>query len=116
VIYIGACPNQHLLPLFEHMLPVYRRPVYLTGANCIWGWEMSCSAREIVTEAGGELVGERCLPIGDTDVDRIVAEVAARQRALFSATCSVLRTALFCELCVSSGSATRLSVRSLFRS
>ena len=31
------------------------------------------------TEAGGEIVGERCLPIGDTDVDRIVAEVAARR-------------------------------------
>jgi urea transport system substrate-binding protein len=30
-------------------------------------------------EAGGEIVGERCLPIGDTDVSRIVAEVAARR-------------------------------------
>jgi ABC-type branched-subunit amino acid transport system substrate-binding protein len=79
VIYTGACPNQHLLPLFEHMLPAYGRRVYLTGANYIWGWEMNRLAREIVTEAGGEIVGERCLPIGDTDVDRIVAEVAARR-------------------------------------
>jgi urea transport system substrate-binding protein len=79
VIYTGACPNQHLLPLFEHMLPVYGRRVYLTGANYIWGWEMNRLAREIVTEAGGEVVGERCLPIGDTDVDRIVAEVVARR-------------------------------------
>jgi urea transport system substrate-binding protein len=79
VIYTGACPNQHLLPLFEHMLPVYGRRVYVTGANYIWGWEMNRLAREIVTDAGGEIVGERCLPIGDTDVDRIVAEVAARR-------------------------------------
>jgi branched-chain amino acid transport system substrate-binding protein len=79
VIYAGACPNQHLLPLFEHMLPVYGHRVYLTGANYIWGWEMNRLAREIVTEAGGEVVGERCLPIGDTDVERIVAEVAARR-------------------------------------
>jgi urea transport system substrate-binding protein len=79
VIYTGACPNQHLLPLFEHMLPVYGHRVYLTGANYIWGWEMNRLAREIVTEAGGEVVGERCLPIGDTDVERIVAEVAARR-------------------------------------
>jgi urea transport system substrate-binding protein len=79
VIYTGACPNQHLLPLFEHMLPVYGRRVYLTGANYIWGWEMNRLAREIVTEAGGEIVGERCLPIGDTDVDRIVAEVVLRR-------------------------------------
>jgi ABC-type branched-subunit amino acid transport system substrate-binding protein len=79
VIYTGACPNQHLLPLFEHMLPVYGRRVYLTGANYIWGWEMNRLAREIVKEAGGEIVGERCLPIGDTDVDRIIAEVATRR-------------------------------------
>ena len=79
VIYTGACPNQHLLPLFEHMLPAYGRRVYLTGANYIWGWEMNRLARETVTEAGGEIVGERCLPIGDTDVDRIVAEVATRR-------------------------------------
>jgi urea transport system substrate-binding protein len=79
VIYTGACPNQHLLPLFEHMLPTYGRRVYLAGANYIWGWEMNRLAREIVAEAGGAIVGERCLPIGDTDVERIVAEVAARQ-------------------------------------
>ena len=30
-------------------------------------------------EAGGEIVGERCLPIADTDVDRVVAEVAAHR-------------------------------------
>ena len=79
VIYTGACPNQHLLPLFEHMLPAYGARVYLAGANYIWGWEMNRLAREIVTEAGGAIVGERCLPIGDTDVERIVAEVAARR-------------------------------------
>jgi ABC-type branched-subunit amino acid transport system substrate-binding protein len=79
VIYTGACPNQHLLPLFEHMLPAYGGRVYLTGANYIWGWEMNRLAREIVTERGGEIVGERCLPIGDTGVGRIVAEVAARR-------------------------------------
>jgi urea transport system substrate-binding protein len=79
VIYTGACPNQHLLPLFEHMLPAYGARVYLAGANYIWGWEMNRLAREIVTEAGGAIVGERCLPIGDTDVERIVAEVAAHR-------------------------------------
>ncbi len=79
VIYTGACPNQHLLPLFEHMLPAFGRRVYLTGANYIWGWEMNRLAREIVMEAGGEIVGERCLPVSETEVDRLVAEVAGRR-------------------------------------
>jgi branched-chain amino acid transport system substrate-binding protein len=79
VIYTGACPNQHLVPLFDHMLPTYGRRVYLTGANYIWGWETNRLAREVITEAGGEILGERCLPIGDTGVERIVAEVVARR-------------------------------------
>ncbi|MCW6511363.1 transporter substrate-binding protein [Lichenifustis flavocetrariae] len=79
VIYTGACPNQHLIPLFAHLLPTQGRRVYLAGANYVWGWEMNRLAREIVTEAGGEIVGERCLPIGDTDIGRLVAEVEARR-------------------------------------
>jgi branched-chain amino acid transport system substrate-binding protein len=75
VIYAGACPNQHLLPLFDTLLPRYGKRVYLTGANYIWGWEMNRLAREIVIEAGGQIVGERCLPIEETDVSRLIAHV-----------------------------------------
>ncbi len=82
VIYTGACPNQHLVPLLAHLLPTQGRRVYLAGANYVWGWEMNRLAREIVTAAGGEIVGERCRPIGDTDIARLVADVA-RQRPDF---------------------------------
>jgi branched-chain amino acid transport system substrate-binding protein len=75
VIYTGACPNQHLLPLFDTLLPRYGKRVYLTGANYIWGWEMNRLAREIVIDAGGEIVGERCLPIEETEVSRLIAHV-----------------------------------------
>ena len=78
VIYTGACPNQHLVPLFDDLLPRHGGRVYLTGANYVWGWEMNRLAREIVTEAGGTIVGERCLPIEDTEVDRLVADVVER--------------------------------------
>ncbi len=79
VIYTGACPNQHLVPLFAHLLQTFGRRVYLAGANYVWGWEMNRLAREIVAEAGGEIVGERCLPIGDTEIGRLIADVTARQ-------------------------------------
>ncbi len=79
VIYTGACPNQHLVPLFAYLLPAFGRRVYLAGANYVWGWEMNRLAREIVAEAGGEIVGERCLPIGDTGIERLIVDVTARQ-------------------------------------
>ena len=79
VIYTGACPNQHLFPLFETMLPRFGRRVYLAGANYVWGWEMNRLAREIVVASGGEIVGERCLPIEDPDVERLIADIAAKR-------------------------------------
>jgi len=79
VIYTGACPNQHLVPLFEALLPRFGNRVYLAGANYIWGWEMNRLARELVAQAGGEILGERCLPIEETNVDRLIAEIEARR-------------------------------------
>ncbi|MGO6728397.1 transporter substrate-binding protein [Rhizobium ruizarguesonis] len=79
VIYVGGCPNQHLLPLFEHLIPRFGARPYLVGANYVWGWEMNRLARELITNAGGEVLGERYLPLEETAVERIVAEIAQRR-------------------------------------
>jgi ABC-type branched-subunit amino acid transport system substrate-binding protein len=79
VIYVGGCPNQHLIPLFEHLIPRYGARPYLVGANYVWGWEMNRLARELITNAGGEVLGERYLPLEETAVDRIIAEIAERR-------------------------------------
>lgn len=75
VVYTHACPNQHLLPLLDWALPAHGARVFLTGSNYIWGWEMNRLARERITAAGGEVVGERYLPLGSTEVDRIIEEI-----------------------------------------
>ncbi|GFE50519.1 negative amidase regulator, AmiC [Roseobacter cerasinus] len=76
VVYAHACPNQHLLPLLDYCFAHFGRNTYLTGSNYIWGWEMNRLAREISLRQGGEVFGERYLPIGSTDVARIVEEIA----------------------------------------
>lgn len=77
VVYLHSCPNQHLLPLLRWAFPTFGRRGYLTGSNYIWGWEMNRLARETIHAAGGEVLGERYLPIGSDDVDRILEEVRA---------------------------------------
>ncbi|MFK5979576.1 MAG: transporter substrate-binding protein [Rhizobiaceae bacterium] len=77
VVYTHSCPNQHLLPLLNWTFPRYGRRGYLTGSNYIWGWEMSRVARAAIVENGGEVLGERYLPVGDTDVERMIAEIKA---------------------------------------
>ena len=77
VVYAHACPNQHLVPLLRWVMPRHGRRGYLTGSNYIWGWEVNRVARDLILEAGGEVLGERYLPIGDTDVGRMVEEIRA---------------------------------------
>lgn len=79
VIYIGGCPNQHLIPLFDHLIPRYGARPYLVGANYVWGWEMNRLARELVANAGGSVLGERYLPLEETAVDRIIADIAEKR-------------------------------------
>ncbi|QBK06326.1 amidase [Hylemonella gracilis] len=79
VIYIGGCPNQHLMPLFDHLLASHGARPYLVGANYVWGWEMNRLARELVGQAGGAVLGERYLPLEETGVERIVADIADKR-------------------------------------
>ena len=75
VIYTGPCPNQHLLPLLDYVMPRFGSRAFLVGANYVWGWESNRLARQLLTETGGEVLGERYLPLDDTEVDRLIAEI-----------------------------------------
>lgn len=79
VVYIGGCPNQHLLPLFDYLIPRFGARPYLVGANYVWGWEMNRLARELITNAGGAVLGERYLPLEETSVERILADIEQRR-------------------------------------
>lgn len=75
IVYTHACPNQHLLPLLNWAMPKFGSRGFLTGSNYIWGWEINRLARDRVTLAGGEVLGERYLPIGSRDIDRVIEEI-----------------------------------------
>ena len=77
VVYMHACPNQHLVPLLGHVVPRFGADAFLVGSNYIWGWETNRVARDLVGDAGGRILGERYLPLGDTDVSRLIDEIRA---------------------------------------
>lgn len=77
VIYTGASPNQHIIPLLRYMLRERGRRVYCVGSNYIWAWENNRILREVVQACGGTVLAEKYLPVGTTDVDRIIAEIQA---------------------------------------
>lgn len=77
VAYMHSCPNQHLLPLLDWALPTLGTRAYLVGSNYIWGWEMAQIAREKIAAAGGQVLGDRYLPIGETELDHIINDIRA---------------------------------------
>lgn len=77
VVYMHACPNQHLVPLLGYVMRRHGRDGFLLGSNYIWGWETNRVARDMITDAGGRVLGERYLPIGETDVGRLIDEIRA---------------------------------------
>ncbi|HEV7252984.1 MAG TPA: transporter substrate-binding protein [Mesorhizobium sp.] len=77
VVYLHACPNQHVLPLLSYVAPRWGADAVLLGSNYVWGWEVNRVARDLVTDAGGRVLAERYLALGDTDVSRLIEEIRA---------------------------------------
>jgi branched-chain amino acid transport system substrate-binding protein len=79
VIYVGAAPNHNVVPLVRHMLDHISSDVFCIGSNYVWTWETNRVIREIVTSAGGRVLAERLLELGETAVDHIVREIIERK-------------------------------------
>lgn len=75
VIYTGAAPNQHIIPLAEHLLRNCGNRSWCVGSNYIWAWENNKIMREAVQGAGGAVLAERYVPVGETDLDAIIAQI-----------------------------------------
>lgn len=58
-------------------MPRFGRRVHLVASNYIWGWVINRLARQVITTAGGEITGERHLPLGEVEVTVMVDEIAA---------------------------------------
>jgi branched-chain amino acid transport system substrate-binding protein len=79
VVYVGAAPNHTVVPLVRHMLKHIATDVFCAGSNYVWTWETNRVLREIVTGAGGRILAERLLELGETSVDHIVREIIDRR-------------------------------------
>ncbi|WP_018718908.1 transporter substrate-binding domain-containing protein [Arhodomonas aquaeolei] len=79
VIYTGAAPNHHVLPLMDYVLRHVGRDIYCVGSNYVWAWENHRIVRELTQVSGGRILGERYLQVHDCDVDRIIDEILDRR-------------------------------------
>lgn len=79
IVYVGAAPNQHVVPLARHMIETIGSEVFCVGSNYIWTWETNRVLREIVEAAGGSILGERVIALGDTDIAHLVDAIVEKR-------------------------------------
>jgi len=75
VIYTGAAPNQHIVPLAEHLLENCGSRAYCVGSNYIWAWENNKIMREAVLAAGGMVLAERYFAVGELDFGAVIEQI-----------------------------------------
>lgn len=75
VVYTGAAPNQHIIPLIEFLLSKMGKRAYCIGSNYIWAWENNRILREALSAAGGAVIAERYTAVGDTDLSKTIAAI-----------------------------------------
>ncbi|MBS7543974.1 transporter substrate-binding domain-containing protein [Ancylobacter oerskovii] len=96
VIYTGASPNQHVLPLVDHMLAHVGTSAFCIGSNYIWAWENTRIFREAMLAQGGRVLAERYVPVGDTEFDQVVeAILEARPSFVFNNLIGISNYAFF---------------------
>lgn len=85
VVYLGAGPNQHILPLAEYLMRRFGMRAFCVGSNYVWAWENNRVLREVILEGGGEIVAEKYAAVGETDLGYLVnAIVDTRPQFVFS--------------------------------
>jgi branched-chain amino acid transport system substrate-binding protein len=72
----GPVPAQQVEPLFPWLMEqTGARRFYLPSADYIWPHTLNKKVREVVTERGGEIVGEEYFPLDHTDYGRVVDDI-----------------------------------------
>jgi ABC-type branched-subunit amino acid transport system substrate-binding protein len=75
VIYTGASPNQHVLPLVDYLASRVGNRAFCVGSNYIWAWENNRIFREALNARGGSVIAERYLSVGDTEFDQVISAI-----------------------------------------
>ena len=78
IIYTGAVPNQQIIPMALWALRQHGKRFYLIGSDYIFPRTANMMVKDVLLANGGQLLGERYVPLGASDMAATVKEIAAR--------------------------------------
>ncbi len=75
IIYTGSAPNQQIIPGTHWALDNLGKRVYLLGSDYVFPRTANRIIRDIVRVSGGQVIAERYLPLGSSDMEATMAEI-----------------------------------------
>lgn len=76
IIYTGAAPNQQIVPGTRWAMQTFGQRVYLIGSDYVFPRMANIIIADLINAAGGEVIGERYLPLGEIDLAAIIEDIA----------------------------------------
>jgi urea transport system substrate-binding protein len=77
IIYLGAAPNQQIIPAVKWAFDNLGKHFYLVGSDYVFPRAANAVIGDQVKALGGTILGEDYIPLGRTDVGPIVARIVA---------------------------------------
>lgn len=99
VIYTGASPNQHIVPLSNYLLRTHGKNAFCLGSNYVWAWENNRILREAVHANGGKVLAERYFRVGEVDFTPMIRQIIdLRPSFIFNTLIGISSYAFFQQL------------------
>ena len=75
IMYMGASPNQQVVPAVDYCVEHYGRKVFLVGSDYVFPRTANRIIKAQIAQLGGDCVGEEYTPMGHQDFAKIIAEI-----------------------------------------
>jgi urea transport system substrate-binding protein len=76
IVYLGAAPNQQILPAVEWAVnTLHKKRFFLVGSDYVFPRAANAIIKDYLQRVGGEIVGEKYIPLGSSATDAAVAAI-----------------------------------------
>lgn len=79
IIYTGATPNQQIVPGTRWAMQQFGGRVYLVGSDYVFPRTANLIVRDLLRTGNGQVVGERYVPLGATQMDAVIKDIGRTQ-------------------------------------
>ena len=79
IIYTGAAPNQQIIPGVLWALENLGKRVYLVGSDYVFPRMANVIIKDMLNAQGGVISGERYLPLGENNMDALLADIVKQR-------------------------------------